>query len=217
MADGNLSERDGDADTRPDTVVFDVGRVLYQWRLDALLKKVLPDPSKLEFCRNYVITEEWHSQHDRGVPLAKMVPQRIEEYPEYDDALQAYATRFNETIPGPVAGTHALVERLDKAGVPLFALTNFGADFWAAFRPTAPIFGRFKDIIVSGIEKMAKPDPAIFKLTEQRIGRPAERLFLVDDNAENVAAAEALGWHGHVFTDAKTLEIDLVKHGLLKR
>lgn len=138
MSEGN--GHDGPATA----VVFDVGRVLYRWQLDALLKKVLPDAAKLEFCRKYVISEDWHFQHDRGVPLADMVPARIAEYPEYEDALQAYATRFNETIPGPVKGTHELVERLDAAGVPLFALTNFREEFWAGFRPTAPIFDRFR-------------------------------------------------------------------------
>ena len=63
--------------------------------------------------------------------------------------------RFNETIPGPVPGTHALVERLAARGVPLFCLTNFGDEFWQAFRPTQPIFDHFADIIVSGVEKVA--------------------------------------------------------------
>src|SRR3546814_1043940 len=67
-------------------------------------------------------------------------------------------------------GSLELVERLDDAGGPLFAITNFGHEFWEGFRPTQPIFDRFRDIIVSGTEKLMKPDPAIYALAIERFG-----------------------------------------------
>src|SRR3546814_1831941 len=67
--------------------------------------------------------------------------------------IDAYAARFNETIPGPTPGSLELVERLDAAGVPLFAITNFGHEFWEGFRPTQPVFDRFRDIVVSGTDR----------------------------------------------------------------
>ncbi|MEZ5681546.1 MAG: HAD-IA family hydrolase [Erythrobacter sp.] len=198
-----------------DAVVFDVGRVLYHWDLGLLLRKVETDPERLRFLMEEVVTEEWHFQHDQGRPLAEMVPERIARFPEHEAAIRAYATRFNETIPGPVEGSHALVERLDARGVPLFAITNFGHEFWAGFRPTAPIFDRFRDIVVSGTEKLAKPDAAIFELAERRFGHSAERMLFIDDNSVNIAAASELGWHTHHFTDAKRLADDLETRGLI--
>ena len=196
-------------------VVFDVGRVLYQWRLAHLFEKIVPDPVRLERVLDEVITEEWHFEHDRGRALGDMVPERIALYPEFEAELQAYRTRFNETIPGPVPGSLALVERLDARGVPLFAITNFGAEFWAGFRPTAPIFDRFRDIVVSGEEKLAKPDLAIFALAEERFGLPGEAMLFIDDNKANVDAAASRGWHAHHFADAPALEADLVRRGLI--
>src|SRR3546814_12394625 len=99
-----------------------------------------------------------------------MVPERKAEFPEHGALIDAYATRFNETIPGPVPGSLDLVARLDAGGVPLFALTNFGHEFWAAFRPTQPVFDRFRDIIVSGTERLMKPHPAIYALATSRFG-----------------------------------------------
>ncbi|KLE34051.1 HAD family hydrolase [Aurantiacibacter luteus] len=196
-------------------VVFDVGRVLIRWDLRCLFAKMIDDPAELEWFVTHVVTEEWHFQHDAGRPLAEMVPERIAEFPAYERQIAAYATRFNETIPGPVPGSHELVRRLHAGGIPLFALTNFGAEFWNAFRPTEPLFDLFEDIVVSGVEKCAKPDPRIYAIAEARFGLPPERLLFVDDRAENVAAAEARGWHGHVFTDAGRLETDLAARGLL--
>lgn len=196
-------------------VVFDVGRVLFQWQLRALFEKLIDDRAELDWFLTHVVTEEWHFQHDRGRPLAEMVPERIAQFPEYARHIHAYATRFNETVPGPVAGTHALVERLAERGVPLYCLTNFGAELWQAFRPTQPIFDLFADIIVSGVEKVAKPDPQIYAITEARSGRKGAALFFTDDNPANIATARARGWQAHLFTDAAGLEAALCAAGLL--
>ncbi|WP_324826535.1 HAD family hydrolase [Qipengyuania zhejiangensis] len=204
------------SETPVQAVVYDVGRVLYKWDLALLMRKVEPDPVRLAFLLDQVVTEEWHFEADRGRALADMLPERIAMFPGYEAAIRAYATRFNETIPGPVDGSHDLVQRLHSRNVPLFAITNFGAEFWASFRPTAPIFDRFRDIVVSGEEKLAKPDPAIFALAERRFGVPAPAMLFIDDNAANIAAAKACAWQVHHFTDAARLEDDLAQRGLIQ-
>ncbi len=198
-----------------EAVVFDVGRVLYQWQLSHLFERIVDDPARLDFLLGEVVTEEWHFEHDRGRALADMVPERIALYPEYENEIRAYATRFDETIPGPVPGSIELVERLAARDVPLYAITNFGAEFWAGFRPTAPVFDRFREIVVSGEEKLAKPDPAIFELARKRFGHPVGAMLFIDDNAANLSAARALGWQVHHFVDAITLEQDLADRGLI--
>jgi 2-haloacid dehalogenase len=196
-------------------VIFDVGRVLFDWDLRHLFAKLIADERELDWFVTNVVTPEWHFQHDAGRPLAEMVPERKAEFPDQAALIDAYATCFNETIPGPVPGSLELVERLDAAGVPLFAITNFGHEFWEMFRPTQPVFDRFRDIIVSGTEKMVKPDPAIYRLAIERFGiDPAGALF-VDDVAANVAGAESVGIAGHRFVDAATLERALVARAYL--
>ncbi len=195
--------------------VFDVGRVLFHWQLGALFEKLIDDREELDWFLSHVVTEEWHFEHDRGRALADMVPERIALYPQYEGHIRAYASRFNETVPGPVEGSHELVERLAAAGVPLFCLTNFGDEFWQMFRPTQPIFNHFEDIIVSGVEKVAKPQARIYEIVEERSGREGAALFFTDDNPDNIAAAKARGWDAHLFTDAGTLEAQLVAAGLL--
>lgn len=199
------------------SVIFDVGKVLFDWDLRHLFAKLIDDPAELEWFVTHVVTAEWHFQHDAGRPLAEMVPERKAEFPAHGALIDAYATRFNETIPGPVPGNLDLVARLDEAGVPLFAITNFGHEFWQAFRPTQPVFDRFRDIIVSGTERLTKPDAAIYALAIERFGiDPAGALF-VDDNAANVAGAEAAGIAAHRFIDAAGLEGELAARGFLAR
>ncbi|GAA0865829.1 HAD-IA family hydrolase [Sphingopyxis soli] len=191
-------------------MIFDVGRVLFDWDLRYLFAKLIADPAELEWFVTHVVTPQWHFQHDAGRPLAEMLPELKAAFPGYAALIDAYAARFNETIPGPMPGTLELVERLDDAGVPLFAITNFGHEFWEGFRPTQPIFDRFRDIVVSGIEKLVKPDPAIYRLAIERFGiDPAGALF-IDDVAANIAGAESVGIAGHRFVDAAELEAELV-------
>lgn len=196
-------------------VVFDIGRVLFRWQLGALFEKLIADREELDWFLAHVVTEEWHFEHDRGRALADMVPERIAMFPQYEAHIRAYAARFNETIPGPVEGSHELVERLVAAGVPLYCLTNFGDEFFAGFRPTQPVFDLFEDIIVSGVEKVAKPEPRIYEILEERSGRSGEALFFTDDSPANIAAARARGWDAHLFTDAASLEAQLIAAGLL--
>ncbi len=198
-----------------EAVVFDVGRVLYQWRLAALMETLTDDPAELDHVLAEVITEEWHFQHDAGRPLAEMVPERIAAHPRHERFLTAYATRFNETIPGPVPGSLEIVRELHAAAVPLHAITNFGAEFWAAFRPTAPIFDLFGDIVVSGEERLVKPDPAIYALAARRFGHAPDTMLFIDDNLANVEGARDCGWRAHHFVDAPTLRAELVERGLL--
>ena len=197
-------------------VVFDVGRVLFQWQLRALMEKLTVDPDELEYVLAHVVTESWHYQHDAGRPIGEMVAERISQFPEYARFIRAYGTRFNETIPGPVAGSLEIVHDLDAAGVPLFAITNFGADFWDAFRPTQPVFDRFVDVVVSGKERMVKPDPAIYRLAVTRFGYLPEAMLFIDDNPNNVAGAAECDWQVHQFVDALALRRDLVGRGLLR-
>jgi 2-haloacid dehalogenase len=199
----------------PKAVVFDVGRVLFHWDLRALFEKLIEDEDQLDWFLSHVVTEEWHFQHDRGLTLGEMLPPRMAEFPDHALLIAAYAARFNETAHAPVEGVHDLVYRLQDQGVPLFCLTNFGDELFTQFRREHAIFDVFEDIVVSGAERIAKPDPRIYELVERRSGRRSGDLFFTDDNPANIEAAKARGWEAHLFTDAATLEAQLNGAGYL--
>jgi 2-haloacid dehalogenase len=201
--------------TKISNVVFDVGKVLFEWDLRHLFAKLIADKDELDYFVAHVVTPEWHFQHDAGRALDDMVAERVAEFPKYAAWIAAYASRFNETIPGPITGSLEIVEELAERDVPLFAITNFGAEFWDSFRPTQPIFDRFQDIIVSGVEKLVKPDPAIYALALQRFGlKPGEAIF-IDDNHDNVISARQNGFVAHHFMDANSLRRELLALDLL--
>ncbi|MGI4875984.1 MAG: HAD-IA family hydrolase [Janthinobacterium lividum] len=161
------------------------------------------------------MTKAWHFQSDAGRPIATMITELIARFPGYAGPIAAYWPRWLETIPGPMPGMLDLVAELAAAKVPQFAITNFGAEFWAMFRPTAPVFDRFRDIVVSGVEKVAKPDPAIYALALARFDLgPGEGVF-IDDRADNIAAADTAGLIGHVFAGVADTRAWLAAQGIL--
>ncbi len=199
---------------RVEAVVFDIGKVLVEWDLRLIYRDLIPDPAERDWFVQNVVTPEWHFQHDAGRPLAEIVPERIALFPQHEGLIRRYASHFGESVPGPVPGTAELVEALSARGVPLFAITNFGAEFWPDFAPRFPVLEHFRDIVISGVEQLAKPDPAIYALAEARFGLPGSAMLFVDDNAHNVAAARDCGWHAHHFHNAAGLETELVRRGL---
>lgn len=201
--------------TQISNVIFDVGNVLYQWDIRHLYAKIIDDPQRLDWFVSNVVTPEWHFQHDAGRALVPMVAELIDQWPEERELIEAYVPRWLETIPGPVPGSHEIVHALNDRGVVIHGITNFGVEFWDMFRPTAPIFDLFGDIIVSGAVKMLKPDPEIYQLAAKRFCVDPQSALFIDDRQDNVDAARACGFHAHRFSDAPTLRSQLERHGLL--
>ena len=197
-------------------VVFDVGNVLYDWNPRFLYERLIEDDRALDAFLRDVTTKEWHFQHDEGRPFAETSAELSAQFPEHADLIAHWGPRFSETIPGMLPGMADLVAEIDAAGVPLYAITNFSGEFWRPFREReAAIFDRFRDIVVSGDERLVKPDLAIYRLALDRFGlQPGEAVF-VDDREDNVAAANRAGMRGLQFVDAPTLRGELKALGLL--
>jgi 2-haloacid dehalogenase len=201
----------------PTAVVFDVGNVLYGWDPDSfLVRQIADDQARLRFIEDVGLWE-WHDTLDGGRDFREAADELSGKFPEYSHLISAWGERFGETISDPVPGVHAIVEELDARGVPLFAITNFSADFWTPFHDKEQaFFGRFRDIVVSGREKLLKPDPAIYYLALDRFRLKAAEALFIDDREINVEGARAVGMHAHLFTTAEELRERLNSEGLLR-
>jgi 2-haloacid dehalogenase len=201
---------------RPTAAVFDVGNVLYGWDPDSfLVRQIADDEARLRFIEEIGLWE-WHDTLDAGRDFREAADELSEKFPAYAELISAWGERFGETISDPIPGVHEIVAELGARGVPLFAITNFSADFWKPFRAKEDsFFCRFRDIVVSGEEKLLKPDPAIYFRALHRFGlKPAEALF-IDDREINVEGALAVGMQAHLFVDAADLRARLEAEGLL--
>ncbi len=202
--------------TNPTAVIFDVGRVLYDWDPRFLYERLIEDEAALDAFLRDVVTHDWHFQHDAGRDFADTSAELIAEHPHHAELIGHWGPRFLESIGDPIPGMHALVAELDEAGVPLFAITNFSHEWWPPFREReAALFDRFRDVVVSGAEKLVKPDAAIYRLALDRFGLKPRQAVFIDDNAANIAGAAAVGMTALHFTGEPKLRGELRKLGLL--
>ena len=196
-------------------VLFDVGNVIITWNPENLYRKIFADADRRAWFLNTVVPMDWHNHHDAGVTFAENRAERLAAFPEYEAEIVAYDTRFEEMLGGLIPETISVIEDLHAKGVPMYALTNMPTEKADMVFSKSPVFGYFKDIIVSGVEKLIKPDPAIYELTLRRLGLPASDIFFTDDNAENIRVAASKGFVTHLFDTPATLRPALTAVGLL--
>lgn len=201
---------------QPHAVIFDVGNVLFDWDPRFLYERLIEDDRALDAFLADVVTKQWHFQHDEGRPFAETSAELSALYPQHADLIAAWGPRFNESVGGPIPGMLEIVAELAARDVPLFAITNFSGEFWPPFRASQEaVFAPFRDVVVSGDEKLVKPDPAIYALALKRFGLDASQAVFVDDNLANVESSRAAGIHTVHFTDAAAFRAELERLGLL--
>lgn len=199
------------------TVVFDIGNVLIEWNPEHLYSKLIPNKTDRKTFLDTVCTMEWNLQQDLGRPWSEAVALLCACFPEKSALIEAYHTRWHEMVPGAISESVEILERLKSAGVPLYAITNFSREKFDETLERFPFLNTsFQDIVVSGDEKLAKPDPTIYQTLFQRNALEAERCLFIDDSLPNVLAARDLGMSAHHFKEAAALKSELMELGLLK-
>jgi 2-haloacid dehalogenase len=208
-----VSPPDTGAPTR--AVLFDLGGVLVDWNPRHLYRRLFADEREMEEFLATVCTQAWNEEQDLGRPFAEGVQLLIERHPHWAKEIRAYDERWDEMLKGPIADSVVLLGELRERRVSLFALTNWSAEKFPASRSRFAFFDWFEGVIVSGEERLKKPDPQIFRLAARRFGLDPTVTLFVDDSAANIAAASQLGFRTHRFADALALRNTLVEHGLL--
>jgi len=195
------------------TVVFDLGKVLVEWDPYVPFAERWTREEFAEFHAEIDFPAFNHEQ-DAGRSLADARTALAASHPHRVEDFDHYVTNFARSLGGPVEGTTEIVDELRAAGVRVLGLTNWSAENFHEAARSAPVIDRLEDILVSGVEGMAKPDPAIFALLIERFGLDPARTAFTDDSPANIAAAREAGLVALHFTGAEQLRADLRELGL---
>ncbi|WP_199424035.1 HAD family hydrolase [Actinotalea solisilvae] len=187
-----------------DAVLFDLGQVLVRWDPWLPFRGRHPEADVRRFFDEVDFAAFNHRQ-DAGRPWAEARAELEATHPQHVGLLDVYVEHFAEAVPGPVEGADALVDDLRAAGVRVLGLTNWSAETFHVAPTTAPVVGRLEDVLVSGREGLAKPDPRIFGLATRRFGLDPARTLFTDDAPVNVDAAARAGFRTELFTSHDAL------------
>ena len=190
--------------TRP-VLIFDLGGVVLDWNPRHLFRTLIPDEAEREWFLAEVCSPQWNLQMDAGKPSAEAVAELSAEYPGHAALIRAYWDRWPEMLGGLVPGSADLLNDLAANGRDLFAITNFNGEVWPLTQSMYPELSCFKDVIVSSVAKVIKPDPEIFALALRQFGVAAADCLFIDDVAANVDGARAAGLAAVQFTSAPAL------------
>lgn len=195
-------------------IVFDFGGVLVDWNPRHLYRKLLAEDQIDPFLAE-IGFHAWNLQMDQGRPFAEAVAELSARYPHRADLINAFDQRWQETTAGPIQATVDILHALKQAGYPVYGLTNWSAEKFRLFQPTQEFFAWFDEIVVSGEVSLIKPDPRIYNLLLDKIGRKAEECIFIDDSLPNVTAAAQLGFTAIRFESSAQLKSALSDLGVL--
>ncbi|MGI9603233.1 MAG: HAD family hydrolase [Acidimicrobiales bacterium] len=199
----------------PSIVVFDLGNVLVRWDRRLLYRTLIDDPAELDRFLGDVLTMEENAALDRGTPLAEMTADLARRHPADAALIDAFRTRWIETIGEVIHESVGALEELLARGVRCYALSNWGADTFEQVADRFEWLSWFDGLVISGREGMVKPEREIFDLLCRRYDFvPTEALF-IDDSTANIATARQLGFATMLFVDPADLRPELERHGLL--
>lgn len=197
-----------------EAVVFDIGNVLIEWAPERLYDRVYGEARRREVFAA-VDLAGMNDRVDLGEGFRDVIYAFADENPLYRDEIRLWHDRWLEMAGPAIPESVAMLRSLRDKGVPVFALSNFGAESFDIACREYSFLTEFDRSYISAHHRLAKPDPAFFALLETETGLSGASLLFTDDRAENIDAARARGWHAHLFDGPAGFARTLITHGLL--
>jgi 2-haloacid dehalogenase len=198
------------------TIIFDLGNVLIDWNPKYVFDKMFDDEERKKFFFENICTMEWNEMQDAGRPIKEATEELVTKHPEWKEYIEAYYDQWKDMLGGPIHDTVEIFKELKQSGrYKLYALTNWSAELFPYALETYEFLHWFDGRIVSGEEKMRKPDPAFYNLLLSRFNVRPEHALFIDDNLRNIHAAEKIGIHTIHFTSPQQLKDELLRLNLL--
>jgi 2-haloacid dehalogenase len=199
-----------------ETVIFDLGGVLVDWNPRYLYRQLFTDEKEMESFLANIVDGNWNEMQDAGRPFAEGVAERVAKFPKYDSMIRAYHKRWVEMLRGDIPGTVQILKEIHSAGQPrLLALSNWSAETFPLAKQRFPFLGLFETVLVSGEEKLIKPDPRFYRILIDRLKVDPRHAVFIDDVEKNILGAQALGFQTIHFTTPESLRVSLTKMGVL--
>lgn len=194
-------------------IIFDFGGVLADWNPRYMYRKVFAQETEMEDFLTNICSSQWNAQQDAGRTWAEAITTLQQQYPEWKKEIAYYRSRWNEMLIGEIKVNTALLPQL-KVNYNLYGLTNWSAETYPIAEKQFDFFQHFLGIVVSGREKLIKPNQAIYQLLLERYQLQAEECLFIDDSKANILAAQALGIHTIHLTKDTDLAKELRKKGI---
>ncbi len=197
-------------------IIFDFGNVLLEWNPRFVYRKYFPNNEEgMENFLKEIKFMEWNSAQDKGRPFEAGIAILSREHPHRAELIQAYHDHWQDSIGDAITGSVEILKRLKDKDYPLYGLSNWSPQTFPYALSKYDFFDLFDDMVISGYVGHVKPEPAIYELTLEKIGKPASECLFIDDSLANIQQANKMGFKTIRFTSPEKLKQELTEMDLL--
>lgn len=182
-------------------IIFDFGNVLLDWNPRYLYKDYFKDSAEMEYFLANVCTLERNSELDAGCPFTEWVRKYQEMYPQYSDAIALYHTGWPRMLKSVLPEGMSLLKEFRSEGYGIYGLTNWSAETVSLAFDMLGGRSVFDGVVVSGEEKIIKPDLRIYRILLDRYHLLAGECVFLDDSRANVDGAARVGINAVLYDD----------------
>ena len=189
--------------------LFDLGGVFFDWDPNHFYKNVFENIEEREFFLAEVCNDQWNVQQDAGRSIAEAELELIPKFPHYEKEIKMYYKNHRKMIRGVFEESVDILKKLKDQNYDCYVLSNWSAETFAGMTDDYPFLKLFDGLLISGEDKLIKPDHAIYQLARDRFNLNPEETVFIDDRRENIEAAKGLDFKTIHLTDPKNIEKEI--------
>ena len=191
--------------------LFDLGGVFFDWNPEYFYKDIFKSKNELNYFLTYVCNNEWNIKQDAGRSIAKAIDELVYKFPKYQNEIELYYSNHRNMIGSVFKDSIEVLETLKEKNINCYALSNWSAETWIGMLDDYPFLKKFDGIVISGQEKVMKPDEEIYQIAIDRYELIPNESIFIDDNLNNIKAAKKLGFKTIHLIDAFQIKKEINK------
>ena len=176
--------------------LFDLGGVFFDWNPNYFYVNIFETDEERKYFLSEICNDVWNIKQDAGRTIIDAEAELIPKYPKYEKEIKLYYKNHRKMIRGTFEESIKVLNFLNKNNYKCYVLSNWSSEtFYGPHQSMLddyPFLNKFDGLLISGEDKLIKPDPAIYELAIKRFNLIPKETVFIDDKLENINAAKDL-------------------------
>ena len=191
--------------------LFDLGGVFFDWSPKYFYQNIFSSNVDMDFFLSNICNQEWNNKQDQGRSIQKAVNELVNKHPDFSDQIAMYYKNHRKMIKGLFQPSIDILLHLKKYNFECYVLSNWSSETFKGMVEEYAFLKKFDGIIISGNEKLVKPDYKIFELAISRFNLIPKETVFIDDKKENIESAKKLNFHTIHLIEPKNIRKEVYK------
>tara|TARA_B100002052_G_scaffold122724_1_gene112922 strand:+ start:131 stop:724 length:594 start_codon:yes stop_codon:yes gene_type:complete len=191
--------------------LFDLGGVFFDWDPNYFFKNVFDDDEERKYFLTEVCNDQWNFKQDAGRSIAEAELELLPKFPHYENEIKMYYKNHRKMIRGTFEESIKVLRQLKDKNYKCYVLSNWSAETFEGIPIDFPFMQLFDGLLISGEDKLIKPDQAIYELAKKRFNLDPEETVFIDDKLENIEAAQKMNFKTIHLINPKNIEMEIKK------